>query len=106
MDQVAVSSLSGEGLRELADLLVRRSFGLVFSDGGEVPVVTRERHARALAAAATHLREFRGSMRSGTPMELAATHLRDAASALEEIIGVLAEDDVLAAVFSQFCVGK
>jgi tRNA modification GTPase len=39
-------------------------------------------------------------------IELAATHLRDAATALEDVIGVVTTEDLLGRVFSQFCVGK
>ncbi len=39
-------------------------------------------------------------------MEFAATHLRGAAGALEDLLGVITPDDVLGRVFGQFCVGK
>jgi tRNA U34 5-carboxymethylaminomethyl modifying GTPase MnmE/TrmE len=37
---------------------------------------------------------------------MAATHLRAAVTALEEIVGVVSTDDVLDRVFASFCVGK
>jgi len=40
------------------------------------------------------------------PSPVAATHLREAAAALEELIGAVQPDDVLDAVFRSFCVGK
>jgi tRNA U34 5-carboxymethylaminomethyl modifying GTPase MnmE/TrmE len=39
-------------------------------------------------------------------MEFGATHLRSAVGALEDLIGVVTPDEVLGAVFGQFCVGK
>jgi tRNA modification GTPase len=40
------------------------------------------------------------------PIPVAATHLRTAVMALEELIGVVDVEDVLDRVFSSFCVGK
>jgi tRNA modification GTPase len=42
----------------------------------------------------------------GLPAPVAATHLRNAVGALEELIGIVGIDDVLDRVFSAFCVGK
>jgi tRNA modification GTPase len=39
-------------------------------------------------------------------MSVAAVHLRSAASALETLVGSVDVEDVLARVFSTFCVGK
>ena len=40
------------------------------------------------------------------PLELCASDVRDAADALGSMIGAIATDDVLGAIFSRFCVGK
>jgi tRNA modification GTPase len=40
------------------------------------------------------------------PSSIAAIHVRTAAEALAELIGVVRTDDVLDVVFGQFCVGK
>jgi tRNA U34 5-carboxymethylaminomethyl modifying GTPase MnmE/TrmE len=37
---------------------------------------------------------------------MASTHLRSAETALEELLGVVAVDDILDVVFREFCVGK
>jgi tRNA U34 5-carboxymethylaminomethyl modifying GTPase MnmE/TrmE len=37
---------------------------------------------------------------------MAATHLRPAETALEELIGVIRPDDVFDRVFADFCIGK
>lgn len=101
-----VSSLSGAGLPELRDALVRMAFGGLLEQPEEQPVLTRARHARALGEARTHVRRFVDARAAGVPPELAATHLRAAAGALEELVGALTPDDVLGQVFSSFCVGK
>jgi tRNA U34 5-carboxymethylaminomethyl modifying GTPase MnmE/TrmE len=40
------------------------------------------------------------------PASVSATHVRAAADALSELIGIVYVDDVLDVVFRSFCVGK
>lgn len=103
---IGVSALSGDGLERLRAELVRAAFGRIRDETDEAPIVTRERHARGLRAAAEELGQFCAAFGRDVPAEIAATHLRAAVDALEEIIGAVSPDDVLGAVFSQFCVGK
>jgi len=103
---VTVAAVEGTGLAGLRDALLRMAFGHVLADPGEAPVVTRERHARALRRARDELAEFLAALADRVPMEFAATHLRAAAGALEDLIGVVTVDDVLDRVFGDFCVGK
>ena len=104
---VAVSAATGVGMDALASILPRMTFGRIAdADAGEAPVVTRERHARALRRARDELAAFIAALDERVPMELAATHLHDAAGALEDLIGAVTVDDVLDRVFGDFCVGK
>ena len=103
---VSVSSAEGTGMDALAAALPRMAFGHIVADAGEAPVVTRARHARALRHARDELSTFLAALAERVPMELAATHLQDAAAALEELIGAVTMDDVLDRVFGDFCVGK
>jgi tRNA modification GTPase len=104
--QVAVSARTGSGLAELRDRLVAFVFAGVQAAGAEAPLITRGRHARALRRARAELHEFLAARKSRLAPEVAATHLRAAALAMEELLGVIAPDDLLAQVFSQFCIGK
>lgn len=103
---LAVSAAVGTGMDALAAALPRLAFGHLLAEAGEAPVVTRERHARALRRARDELAAFLAALGDRVPMELAATHLHDAAGALEELIGAVTIDDVLDRVFGDFCVGK
>jgi len=105
-DETVVSILSGAGLEPLRDLIVARSFGGLDVANDDAPLVTRERHLRALRVAREEVACFRTGMAEGLPMELAATHLRAAAGALETLIGAVTPDDILGEVFGSFCVGK
>lgn len=101
-----VSAYDGSGLSELGDAIVELAFGLVSDEGGEEPLLTRRRHVSGLERASVELDAFLRDYGGGVPAEFVATHLRNAALAMEEIIGAVSTDDVLGAIFSEFCVGK
>ncbi|HET7230093.1 MAG TPA: tRNA uridine-5-carboxymethylaminomethyl(34) synthesis GTPase MnmE [Longimicrobium sp.] len=103
---VSVAALAGGGMPELRQALLRMAFGHILGEPGEAPLVTRERHARALRHARAELAAFVDALDSAVPMEFAATHLRAAAGELEDLIGAVTVDDVLDRVFGDFCVGK
>lgn len=104
--QARVSVRTGEGLDGLRELLPSLVYGGLVEGGIDAPVLTRRRHARALARAGEEVAGFRDGLAEGLPPEVAATHLRAAETSLEEILGVVAVDDVLDAVFREFCIGK
>lgn len=106
VETVTLSARDGTGLPALRAALLRRAFGGILGDPGEAPLVTRERHARALRAARDEVELFLEAMEGGISMEFAATHLRAAAGALEDLVGVVTVDDLLDRVFGDFCVGK
>ncbi|HEX8318176.1 tRNA uridine-5-carboxymethylaminomethyl(34) synthesis GTPase MnmE [Longimicrobium sp.] len=106
MAAVSVSALTGDGLPELRQTLLPKAFGGILGEPGEAPLVTRERHARALRTARDEVRDFLVALDDEVPMEFAATHLRAGAGALEDLVGAVSVDDVLDHVFGSFCVGK
>jgi len=103
---IDVSVLSGDGLDELRKALPKLAYSELLHVGAEVPVITRRRHARALETARAEVELFREALETGLPPEVAATHLRPAETALEEVLGVISVEDVLDVVFREFCVGK
>ena len=105
-DQVLVSALTGEGLGRLRERLPSLAFQGLVRAGAEVPVLTRKRQAEGVKIALEGVRAFAEAMKKGVPAELASTHLRPAESALEELLGVIASEDVLDALFGEFCIGK
>lgn len=104
--EVTVSSRTGEGLEVLKRQLQEHAFRGVVENRDEVPVVTRRRQADLLSLARREVLGFREAVEGGVPPEVASAHLKSAESALEEILGVIATDDVLDRVFSSFCIGK
>jgi tRNA modification GTPase len=104
--QIYVSAVSGAGLGELRGKLLEAVFSGALAREPEAPLVTRGRHTRALRRARAEVDGFLEARSSRRAPEVAATHLRAAAQVLEELLGVVAPDDLLARVFSEFCVGK
>ena len=102
----AVSVISGEGLAELRRVLAAAAFGRLLSLGDAEPVITRARHRSALGRALGELDGFAAARAAGVDAAAAATHLRAAVTALDDLIGVVTPDDVLDRVFATFCVGK
>jgi tRNA modification GTPase len=103
---VAVSTVTGAGLDALKRRLAEVAFGRLLSLGDVEPVVTRARHRAALQQALAELEAFQAARTGGVDAAAAATHLRAAVTALDDLIGVITPDDVLDRVFGSFCVGK
>lgn len=104
--EIAVSVRTGEGLRELKRALRDLAFRGVVERRDQVPVVTTGRQAELLTEARGQLVDFADALARGVPPEAASAHLRSAESALEDVTGVVASEDVLDRVFRDFCVGK
>ncbi len=103
--ELPVSARSGAGIPQLRAALVDAVFSGLRR--ASVPaLVTGRRQTRALEAAREELAKFLDVFEAGIPAEVASTHIREAACALESVIGVTDLDEVLERIFSSFCVGK
>jgi tRNA modification GTPase len=72
---------------------------------GEI-AISRERHRDALASALTALKNARASALAPMPPEIVAVDISAAADALGSITGEVSSEDVLDAIFRDFCIGK
>jgi tRNA modification GTPase len=97
---VAVSAKTGTGLADLREAILRAAG---WSATGESLFLARERHLRALTAAAEHLRRAAAER---SRWELFAEELRLAHDQLSRITGAFSADDLLGEIFSRFCIGK
>lgn len=97
---VPISVLSGEGFNDLLDRLIKKIESLIgFQEG---PVITRERHRKALIDTVDSLNR---SLNSELP-ELFAEDLRLSIRYLGRIVGKVDVEDLLDIVFRDFCIGK
>ena len=100
-----VCCLSGAGIEELKDAIK----GTVWA--GAIPaemlqVTINARHEDALRRARAAAERAQAALREEAGLELAAFDLRVAANAVGEIVGKTTTEDLLDAIFSQFCIGK
>jgi len=100
--EMAVSSVTREGLDELEALIARRAQADL-GNSGSAPL-TRLRHQEAVLEGIEALDRALGA--SVHAPELVAEDLRLAARALGRVTGRVDMDDVLDRLFSQFCIGK
>lgn len=99
---VAVSSVTGEGMDKLKRLIARKATG---ASSLENAFVIEERHYSALkraleklTAAADGVKEF--------PLDLISLDIRAGWRILGEITGETADEEIINTVFAKFCVGK
>jgi tRNA modification GTPase len=102
---VEACCLTGQGIEALKDAIKE----LVWA--GEIraemlEVMINSRHQDALNRSRTATQRTVEALRADQPLELAAMDLRIAVNAVGEIVGKTATEDLLDAIFSQFCIGK
>ena len=100
-----VSAKTGEGMEALVAAVARElgpGEGAILA---QAPL-TRARHRLAVEKALSALARAGTSAGEGLPLEFPAADIREAASALAELLGEVAPEEVLDAIFTQFCVGK
>lgn len=103
---LAISARSGDGLGPLRDELTRAVAELSKPVGTADLAISRERHRDALDRALTALRAARESVIARMPPEITAVDLTAASDSLAQITGAVTGEDVLDAIFREFCIGK
>ena len=102
---VRLSAKTGEGID---DLVAAVALELAPADGAiraQAPL-TRARHRRAVETALSALSRASSAAGEGLPLEFPAADVREAAGALGELLGEVAPEEVLDAIFGTFCIGK
>src|SRR4051812_32820511 len=101
---VAVSALTGAGMDDLAQAVADALLGGAAPAGERL--ISNPRHRDALSRAADHVRDALDGHARGVPADLLAGDLTAALTAIGEITGESLSEDLLAAIFSRFCIGK
>ncbi|MBM3878176.1 MAG: tRNA uridine-5-carboxymethylaminomethyl(34) synthesis GTPase MnmE [Verrucomicrobia bacterium] len=103
--RVAVSCRTGQGIEALKDKIKELAWaGEIRAEMIEVTINSRHQDALRRAQEATD--RTRAALSGDLSLELVAVDLRMAVDAVGEIVGQTATEDLLDAIFSQFCVGK
>jgi len=102
---VEISAATGEGFDELA-----RGIDALFIDGsislGEDAVVTGARQHAALLLAAESLNSSLDELCAGTPLDLVSIGIEGALTNIGMLDGRQLGEEIVAEIFSKFCVGK
>jgi tRNA modification GTPase len=101
---VRLSAVTGEGLHNLEEALLAATLGT--GGAAEAAPVASERQRDAVQRALDAARAALEGSAEGWPADVVALDIRAAAEALGEVTGETASDDLLAMIFSTFCVGK
>lgn len=105
INHLGISAKTGEGIEKFLTILKKKSLGTEsFSEKNAV--VSNLRHKSALEKARDHLLKAIHSINEKLSGEFISVDLRNAESALGEIIGKVTTDDILNNIFSKFCIGK
>ena len=100
-----LSAKTGEGI---GDLLAAVAGAMAPAEGAiraQAPL-TRARQRLAVERALSALSRAKTAAGEGLPLEFPAADVREAAGALAELLGEVAPEEVLDAIFGAFCIGK
>jgi len=100
-----MSALTGEGVFALAEEIKRMVYHGEAAAENEV-MITNVRHENLLSQSLQSLSDAKEMLLAGEALDFAETDIRTAWSLLGEIIGETVNQDILAEVFSRFCLGK
>lgn len=102
---VEISCLHGQGIEALKDAIKELVWaGEIRSDMLEVMI--NARHQDALRRAREATVRAADALRDEVPLDLVAVDLRAATNAIGEVVGQTATEDLLDAIFREFCIGK
>ena len=99
-----ISAKSKKGLNSLLEALKEATAWTAHSSSQTI--VTNARHADALRRTSLAIDKSINAVELNIPGDLLAQDLRAALDGLGEITGTISTDDLLANIFSKFCIGK
>ncbi len=100
-----LSVITGEGMDIFRKTLENRE--VVNNSTGENEIlITNARHAEALHHASMNLKAVVDGLSNGLSGDFIAQDLREALSHLAEVTGEISTPDILASIFTRFCIGK
>jgi len=101
---IPCSTKTAEGLTGLKEILLRQ---IKISDEElQAGILTNTRQIAAIKKTLMSLEKAADSLQNELGPEFTAFDLKEASSALEEIVGIISTDDILNLIFSSFCIGK
>ena len=105
IDFSATTTAGLDDLRAELTKAIERLAGISDSAGADV-AISRERHRAALARGGEALEAAHDAALAGMPPEIVAVDIALATEALDALTGTIASEDILDAIFREFCIGK
>lgn len=102
---IEISALTGLGIDNLQQTLLRSAESDAAAGTDDI-LVTNARHVQALAQAAESTARIIEGLSLQLPPDLIAQDVRQTIHHLSEITGDISSSEILATIFSRFCIGK
>jgi tRNA modification GTPase len=104
-EAILICALTGEGLGDL-EAKIESALLADLADETETVLTINARQNATLQRAAQSLDRAEEALRGSIGLELVSVELRDALENLAEVIGETTNEDILARLFQNFCIGK
>ncbi len=103
---LCVSARTGENMGILTEAIVKRARSLIQGEDISEFCITNERHRACLLKSCEYLQNARQLILHNEGNELISFEIREAMSALSELVGKTSNSDILNNIFTKFCIGK
>ncbi|MCM1483524.1 MAG: tRNA uridine-5-carboxymethylaminomethyl(34) synthesis GTPase MnmE [Muribaculaceae bacterium] len=104
-DILEISAKTGHGIDRLKEMLQSEAESYLGNNSEDI-LVTNARHAQALDKALTSCTRLLDGLHTGLPGDLLTQDLRETLQHLASITGEIPSTEILATIFSRFCIGK
>lgn len=103
-DRIYISAKNDDGISDLENKLVEAAN--IPQIGEQDVIITNIRHYEALQNSLTSIRRVINGIHNGLSGDFLSQDIRECMHYLGEITGQISTDEILANIFSQFCIGK
>lgn len=104
-DFIEMSAKTGDGA-ELLIKKIKKMYQLGDIEQDNKLIITNLRHVSVLSKAKDALENVKEAISAGMPTDIASIDINNAIDALGEITGAVVSEDIVNAIFHDFCVGK
>lgn len=101
---IKISASTGEGVDELEKIMTEKVRGMIGEESDMI--VTNARHYAALVRGAESLRRARAALETNLSADFIAQDIRETLHHLSTLTGTITTPDLLASIFTRFCIGK
>jgi tRNA modification GTPase len=105
LPEARVSALTGEGIENLKSMVVAHASAIAETPANET-VIFRARHKQCLVEAFDALQALIRGLGAGCSEDLLSMDLQEAIKSLKKISGGGLDEDIIDAIFKNFCIGK